>query len=167
MLKSRHQLLYLRLLVKPSLLDLLAQELYSLSCLSRHCLDAANILIKNCLRFALQFFNRARELKLSFSQLEPRSNSLEHLLGQFFGFDSLDKVRHICGFQFFHGIDKPFMLNFPQDMNFIGEFLQSFAEGSASFGEGLPVHKGILSGQLQDLLKTSLDILNLDITHHN
>ena len=57
------------------------------------------------------------------------------------------------------------MLYFLENCDVFGQLVKRLHELGAVFGEGVPVDKGLLAGELQDGVKVLLDVLDLYIAH--
>lgn len=57
-------------------------------------------------------------------------------------------------------MDELLLLNLSEDGDVLGKFLKSLGELSAAFGEGVPIDVRLLSGELENIVKMSLDILD-------
>ena len=75
-------------------------------------------------------------------------------------FDGFDEIGDVGRLEFLHGLDELLLLDFPEDGDVLGKFLQSLGELGAALGEGVPVDVGLLSGELENVVKMRLDILD-------
>jgi hypothetical protein len=68
-------------------------------------------------------------------------------------------------FELFHRGDESALLDISEDGELLSQFLHLLGQPCAGFGEGFPVHEGLLAHELQHRVVVSLDVLNLHFSH--
>ncbi len=97
--------------------------------------------------------------------MESWEDCSKSFLGEFLGFNSLDKVWQIKALELFHALDEVSVLGFSEDGEGFAELINGFDNFGAGFGELIPIDVGVFSDDAKDLIEVLLDCSNIDLTH--
>jgi hypothetical protein len=112
-----------------------------------------------------QGFGRFDEVELVSIKLESWEDGSQGFLWELFCFDGFDEIGEIETFEFFHGLDEVFVLDFSEDSEGLGKFIDGLDDIGGGLSEFFPINVWILSDSLKDAIEVLLDGGNINLTH--
>lgn len=145
--------------------DFFIEELNLLSHFNEEAFAFGVILIELLSSGFFQSFSWFNKIKFIAVKLESWEDCSQCFLGELFSFDGFNEIWEIKTFEFFHSLDKGFVLYFPEDGEGLGEFINGFDNIGWGLGEFFPIDVSVFSNSLKNVIEVLLDSGNVNLAH--